>query len=692
QADVDAKSVKNTATVASTNPQGTAVRATSDQVTVPTGTGTPGLSLTKSSTVSGTGARNDVVTYTFVAKNTGSLTLTGVTIADPLPNIGTITYSWPQTAGTLSPGQSVTATATYTITQADVDRGYIDNRATASATDSASNPISASSNQNRTPTVDAAPGIQLTKGGAVTSGGGASGATVTWTFSVRNTGNVTLSQVAIADQLAGIGTITFGTWPSGTAQVLRPGDTVSATATYTTTQSDVDAGSVVNTATASGTPPTGAAATSTASATVPLARTALLTLGKTAAVSGSGGVGSTITYTFTARNAGTVTLRGVTINDPLAGLGSISYGTWPSGTVGTLRPGDSIVATATYAVGQADVDRGSVTNQATAGALLPDGSSASATSPQVVTNLQTAAPALTVTKSANPTSGARAGDVIRYTLAIRNSGNVTVTGITATDSLPAVTDVVLTWPGATGQLAPGETATGTASYRVTQADVDTGSVVNTLSATGTGARGGSATGSGSATTTTTIAAPAVAVTDSGALAPGSTGRAGDTVTWSYVVSNPGNVTLTGVAVTEGLNGATAPVYGTWPGGMSGRLAPGQSVTATTTYVLTQADVDAGGVTSSVSTRGTGPSPTNTVVTANSTARVAVASTPSLSPVKTGTIVSPGTGQLGDTIRYTLNVTNTGNVTLYRGALVDPLPGLQITSIDWPDNSKPGTLP
>ena len=64
----------------------------------------------------------------FLVTNTGNVTLTGVTVDDPL--VGPV--SCPVT--TLAPGASTTCTATYTLTQADVDAGTVDNTATVTGT------------------------------------------------------------------------------------------------------------------------------------------------------------------------------------------------------------------------------------------------------------------------------------------------------------------------------------------------------------------------------------------------------------------------------------------------------------------------------------------------------------------------------------------------------------------------------
>ncbi|MFE4080001.1 GEVED domain-containing protein, partial [Paenarthrobacter sp. YIM B13468] len=75
----------------------------------------------------------ETATYTFVAKNTGNVTLSGVVITETqFSGSGTmsaLSYSWPGLAGILLPGQSVTATATYVVTQTDVTTGLLTNTA-----------------------------------------------------------------------------------------------------------------------------------------------------------------------------------------------------------------------------------------------------------------------------------------------------------------------------------------------------------------------------------------------------------------------------------------------------------------------------------------------------------------------------------------------------------------------------------
>ena len=79
---------------------------------------------------------------------------------------------------------------------------------------------------------------------------------ITYTFTITNDGNVTLKVVSIVDDLQGISEIEYDWSGSSTGDnTFAPGDTATATATYAITQQDLDAGEVVNTATAHGAAP-----------------------------------------------------------------------------------------------------------------------------------------------------------------------------------------------------------------------------------------------------------------------------------------------------------------------------------------------------------------------------------------------------------------------------------------------------
>ncbi|MGJ8721214.1 MAG: beta strand repeat-containing protein, partial [Salinibacterium amurskyense] len=664
QADVNAGSVRNTATASGSTPTGGTVTATSPQAVVPTVSSSPAIDTQKSAVVSGTGAVGDTITYTFTARNTGNVTLTGVSIADPMTGLSALTYgTWPGgVTGTLAPNAQVTATATYTIAQSDVDAGSVKNTATSTGTFGGTT-VTDPSPQVTTPTVAATRTISLAKDGVLAPGAtGVAGDTVNYTFVVRNTGNVTLTSVGITDPLPDLSAITFGTWPSGTAGRLLPGTQVTATATYVLKQSDVDAGSVANTATTRGTPPTGAAVSATDPATVAVAANGALAVAKTGSVtSGTGGVGSTMTFSFTITNPGNVTMTGVAIADSLVGLSAPVY-TWPTATAGRIAPGETATATATYTVKQADVNAGSVENTATVSGKTPTNATVTSAPSTATVPTIAGAPELTTTKSANVTSGAKVGDSITYSISIANTGNQTITGVTLTDSLVGLSTPVITWPGVSGTLAPGQTATALASYTVKQSDVDAGSITNTASADGT-APGATPVSDDSAdvVTTTIAAAPTLSLAKNGTLPAGSTSVAGEVVTYSFVIRNTGNVTITDAAVTDPLADLSTISYGTWPSGTAGRLAPNTQVTATATYTVKQSDVDAGSIANTATATGTGviggaaPSVT-------SSATVPLASTAKLTVSKTGATAA-GANRVGDTVTFSFVVKNTGNVTL-----------------------------
>ena len=90
-------------------------------------------------------------------------------------------------------------------------------------------------------------------------------------------------------------------------------------------------------------------------------------------------------------------------------------------------------------------------------------------------------PALTLTKTPNPTTYNTVGQTISYCYVVKNTGNVTLNGpITVTD------DKIATVTCPAGNLAPGASITCTGSYTITQQDLDNGKVVNSATAHASG--------------------------------------------------------------------------------------------------------------------------------------------------------------------------------------------------------------
>jgi uncharacterized repeat protein (TIGR01451 family) len=114
----------------STSPPLTATQA--QTITIAAGScPAAGISLVKSANMSSFSAAGKVVTYSFKVSNTGTLPLSNVVVTDPLAGLSPVSCP----ASTLAIGASMTCTATYTTTSADVNRGSVTNTATATGTD-----------------------------------------------------------------------------------------------------------------------------------------------------------------------------------------------------------------------------------------------------------------------------------------------------------------------------------------------------------------------------------------------------------------------------------------------------------------------------------------------------------------------------------------------------------------------------
>ncbi|WP_327687191.1 DUF7507 domain-containing protein [Streptomyces sp. NBC_00467] len=647
QADVNEGEIDNTARATGTPPTGDPVTATASETV--TADQDPALSLIK--TVVGDGGvfrAGEVLTYSYLVTNTGNVTMSDVDVDDI-----TFTGTGPDPviscpAGSLTPGQSKTCTAPYTVTQADVDAGEIRNTAVATGTPPGGTAVD-SNESSAVFTPQSTPRITLVKT-ALPSTVTAAGQQVDYSFAVTNTGNLTLTAVDVNE------TAFTGSGPdpeiSCPATSLAPGESTTCTASYTVTQADVNAGEIENTAVATGTPPTGPAVTATASETVTAEQDPALTLTKTAEPSSVTAAGQVVTYDYEVTNTGNVTLTAVDVNETaFTGSGPDPEISCPATS---LAPGESTTCTASYTVTQADVNAGEIENTAVATGTPPTGPAVTATASETVTADQL--PAILLVKTVVGDGGVfRVGEVLTYSYLVTNTGNVPLSNVNVTDIVFSGTgpDPEISCPGAS--LAPDESMTCTATYTLTQADFDEGSVSNTARATGTPPTGPPESSQSSAVFTPRVN-PALALTKTAE--PAHVTAVGQLVPYDFLVTNTGNVTLTSVDVEETAFTGTGPApQAACPGGT---LAPGASMTCTATYTVTQADFNAGSVTNTA--RATGTPPTGPVVTTPlSSATVTMEQASDITLVKTA---SPSlVTAAGQSVDYTFVVTNTGNVTL-----------------------------
>ena len=151
-------------------------------------------------------------------------------------------------------------------------------------------------------------------------------------------------------------------------------------------------------------------------------------------------------------------------------------------------------------------------------------------------------PALSITKSSATTEITTAGQIVTYSFTVSNDGNLTLTG-----GVDVIDDKIGTINCVAGNFVPGATATCTADYTVTQADLDAGSVTNQAFAENEDAV--------SSPVELTIDAdqdPALDFAKT-ALTADFTNE-GDTLSYEFRLENTGNVTLTNVSVSDPLIG------------------------------------------------------------------------------------------------------------------------------------------
>ena len=180
-------------------------------------------------------------------------------------------------------------------------------------------------------------------------------------------------------------------------------------------------------------------------------------------------------------------------------------------------------------------------------------------------------PALTLVKSASPLTYDRAGQVISYGYVVTNTGNVTLPGPFSVSDDKATDDMPRD-----GDARAGRVDHMHREYTITQADIDAGSVVNIASATN-----GTVTSPPDTATVTRSGAAAVGREVVGDVQP----VGAQTVTYSYLVTNTGNTTLSGIRLSDDNDNDDLSCPAT-------TLAPAASMTCTATHTFTQAELDA----------------------------------------------------------------------------------------------------
>ena len=295
------------------------------------------------------------------------------------------------------------------------------------------------------------------------------GESITWQYTVTNTGNVPLS-VVVTDSEAGVSPVL----QSGDANANNKLD-LAETWIYTASGT-ATAGFYSNTGEAKGTftDSAGHSRTDTETdtsgyfgANPQLAISKVTFDGATSGDSLSILVGESITWQYTVTNTGNVPLS-VVVTDSEAGVSPVLQ----SGDANANNKLDLAETWIYTASGTATA--GFYSNTGEAKGTFTDSAGHSRTDTETDTSGYFGAnPQLALTKTASPTSYNTVGQFITYTFTIQNTGNVTLNGpFSVTD------DRLGTFICASGPLAPAATTSCTKSYAITQADINAGSVVN----------------------------------------------------------------------------------------------------------------------------------------------------------------------------------------------------------------------
>ena len=225
----------------------------------------------------------------------------------------------------------------------------------------------------------------------------------------------------------------------------------------------------------------------------------------------------------------------------------------------------------------------------------------------------TPVPGLTLTKTVvrtvptvDPETPPMAGQTLTYTFTITNSGTIAVT---AFELIEPMVGEGWTWSGQSpaeildGQvLAAGASLPPiTATYKVTQADIDARTLINTATVSGLWAAGRDPV-SASATADIILPAPDMTITkrvEKSDLREGVASRVGDKIVFAFDVESTGNTTLAPIQITdEGLLPSDAEgteVAGTPENWQIASLAPGETATLYAVYAVKAEDIDAGEV-------------------------------------------------------------------------------------------------
>ena len=686
----------------------------------------------------------DTIEYTITVTNRGDKAMTEITVTEETGNeivsvsgegVGEFEIAengLSVTIASLEPGATATITAKHTVTQADLYEETIGNTVNVSAkydgrdiVDEAEDEVTTEGVQPRIVVEKAI--AQVVRGQETLMGDGLTGYiadfgdVITYSVQVTNAGNVDLVNVQLTDPMWKQTAEAIGELAQGASSSVYQ-------YSHTVTEADVAAGKIENTAMATGAAKGDASKTAQDADTVTVSTATaepnlVVTKEVTSKPEGNDGyaLGETISYKLTVQNTGNQSIaEDITVADSLVGIVNTtvdenivySNGTWT--IKGGLAAREGVEITYTYTVQEADIELGYVANAVTA-----SGGDHEDTDDETV-ETEDPNPRLSVTKRATgaPEEGGKYAldETVTYEVVVTNNGNVTLTNVVVTDERTGAVFTKIdgaeiangTNAYTIASMSPNASHTFEVTYEVTEDDILDAADANGMLANRVTVEGENPDGEdpeppqpGEAEVPVEEPNPSLSVTKSAmGEAPENGYKLGDTVTYQVVVKNDGNLTLTNVVVTDeredaafttvedanfAFDGNTVTI---------GEMLPNATYTFEVTYEVTEDDILAEGNTLVNTVNVTGDGPEGEDPDPEKTTEEVPVEKPkaSLSVEKTSGAVEGTTYRAGDTITYTITVTNDGNLTVTNITLEDTLveeKGIEVAGYDTPFDLEPG---
>jgi large repetitive protein len=456
---------------------------------------------------------------------------------------------------------------------------------------------------------------------------------------------------------------------------LDPGESITCTATYVITGTDISNAQVTNTAQAT----VNSVTSNNSSRTVPLSTSADVSMVKTLTTSGPYVLGQSITYSLVVANGGPSTATSIQVTDTptnltitnVTGGGCVAL---PC-TIASLASGANVTITTTATINAT----GAFDNSATATAAQPDPNPSNNT--DNTGNGGTAAPSadVSIVKTLTTAGPYTVGETITYTLDVHNAGPSPASSVQVTDTPTNLTITNVSGAGCSSlpcTLTPAMAVGTTRTITVTATINAVGGFDNTASANGNDfdpntSNNTDSTGNGGEAVASADVSVDKTLTTSG---PYSMGQS---ITYSLVVANAGPSTATNIQVTDTPTNLT--ITNVSGGGCSAlpctiaSLATGSNVTITVTATINGSPFD-----NSATVTASELDPNSANNTDNTGNGGVIGVSADVSVVKT--LITSGPYTIGESISYTIVVANAGPSTATNVQVTDTPTNLSIGTV------------